>query len=108
MPELDYTNLYNNDVQTKVTVSIIPIVCFVLSTQLIRSLVFNKCFNLTLFLRNEECKLHYMAPSKLDLLDALVTGHYLVGCWMILASGVENRLPQTVMAPTPFWRSKGT
>ena len=42
MPELDYTNLYNNDVQTKVTVSIIPIVCFVLSTQLIRSLVVNK------------------------------------------------------------------
>ena len=42
MPELDYTNLYNNDVQTKVTVSIIPIACFVLSTQLIRSLVVNK------------------------------------------------------------------
>ena len=79
MPELDYTNLYNNDVQTKVTVSIIPIVCFVLSTQLIRSLVVNKCFNLTLFLRNEKCKLHYMAPSKLDLIDTSVTGHYLVG-----------------------------
>ena len=49
MPEIDYANLYNNDVQTKVTVSIIPIVCFVLSAQLIRSLVVNKCFNLNPF-----------------------------------------------------------
>ena len=49
MPEIDYANLYNNDVQTEVTVSIIPIVCFVLSAQLIRSLVVNKCFNLNPF-----------------------------------------------------------
>ena len=36
-----------------------------------------------------------MASSKLDLINASVTGHYL-GWWMILVSGVENSLPQTV------------